>query len=101
MSRVRDLAELTCKEIVELVTEYQSHALDAGDRARFEQHLFACTWCMTYLKQMDRTVAIVGELGRREPAEAAEALEPTDAASLGPLFRAHLQNKGPKKGGGE
>jgi hypothetical protein len=97
MSRVRDMAELTCKEIVELVTEYQSHALDAGDRARFEQHLFACTWCMTYLKQMDRTVAIVGELGRGEPDPAAE---PDDAASLGALFRAHQQKKGQKGGGG-
>jgi hypothetical protein len=80
MSRVRDPALLTCKEIVELVTEYQCRALDAADRARFEQHLFGCTWCMDYLKQMRGAVAAVGSLQREEP---------VDAPALAALFRAH------------
>jgi hypothetical protein len=89
MSRLRDVADLTCKEIVELVTEYHSHALDAADHARFEQHLFACTWCMTYLKQVDRTVAIVGALRKEGP--------PFDPTSLVALFRGRRRTKG---GGG-
>jgi hypothetical protein len=85
MSRVRDPAELTCKEIVELVTEYQSRALEAEDCARFEQHLFGCTWCMTYFKQMDRTIAIIGSLRSGE--------KPVDAAALGALFRCHREKR--------
>ena len=89
MSRVRDPAELTCKEIVELVTDYQSRALGAEDCAHFEQHLFGCTWCMTYLKQMDRTIAVVGSLRSDE--------KPADASLLGALFRSH---RAKSKGGG-
>jgi hypothetical protein len=91
MSRVRDPAELTCKEIVELVTDYRSRALDAEDCARFEQHLFGCTWCMTYLKQMDRTIAVVGALRSDE--------KPADAAALGALFRTHRGKRDEGKGG--
>jgi len=50
--KVRDLVSLSCKELVELVTDYQCDALDTIDRIKFEQHLFGCTWCMTYLKQV-------------------------------------------------
>jgi hypothetical protein len=91
MSRVRDPAELTCKEIVELVTEYQSRALDADDCARFEQHLFGCTWCMTYLKQMERTILAARSLRGGE--------KPADAAALGALFRAHRGKRDEPKGG--
>ena len=31
--------ELTCREVVELVTSYLDDALDPGDRARFDEHL--------------------------------------------------------------
>jgi anti-sigma factor RsiW len=53
--KIPDLVALTCKEVTELVTDYTSGELGAEDRARFEQHLHACTWCMTYLNQMRRT----------------------------------------------
>jgi hypothetical protein len=93
MSHVRDPAVITCREIVELVTEYQCRALEAADRARFEQHLFGCTWCMDYLKQMNRTIATVGSLRSDDALEA-----PGHAASLGALFRARREKarqKGP------
>jgi hypothetical protein len=86
MSRVRDLADLTCKEIVELLGDYQGRALDAADSARFEQHLFACTWCMTYAKQMERTIEVVGALRDGEP--------PADTTTLAALFRAHKDKRG-------
>jgi len=90
MSRVRDPAELTCKEIVELVTEYQSQALDADDCARFEQHLFGCTWCMTYLKQADRAIELTAQL--RRPVEP----EPVDTGKLAALFRSWRNGEGRK-----
>ena len=54
--KIPSLVALTCQEVTELVTEYTSGAMTPEDRARFEQHLHACTWCMTYLSQLRRTV---------------------------------------------
>ena len=41
--------DLTCIEIVELVTEYLEGGLSATERERFEEHLGFCDWCVTYL----------------------------------------------------
>jgi anti-sigma factor RsiW len=54
--------DLTCRDVTELVTEYMHGALAPAERLRFEQHLHACTWCMTYLKQMRRTVEWTSQL---------------------------------------
>ena len=76
----RDIVHMTCKEVVELVTEYQCDALSTGDRVTFEQHLFGCTWCMTYLEQVNRTVELTAQL---RPTEAS----PVDTRKLTDLFR--------------
>lgn len=60
--KISSLVALTCREVTELVTEYTSGAMRSQDRARFEQHLHACTWCMTYLNQLRRTVEWSGQL---------------------------------------
>jgi anti-sigma factor RsiW len=57
---VRRLAELTCQQLVELVTEYFEDALPPPDRARFEAHLAGCRKCEAYLGQMRTTLALVG-----------------------------------------
>ena len=54
--------DLTCAEIVELVTDYLEGGLSTEDRERFEEHIGYCDWCLTYLDQMRQTVASVGEL---------------------------------------
>ena len=59
MKLVRDL---TCKELVELVTEYLEGGLTAAERERFEEHLGFCDWCVTYLEQMRQTIRAVGRL---------------------------------------
>ena len=56
------ITELTCREMVELVSDYLEEALADHDRARFEQHLVLCDGCTAYLDQMRRTVALVGRL---------------------------------------
>jgi hypothetical protein len=56
------ITELTCREMVELVSDYLDEALADDDRARFEQHLVLCDGCTAYLDQMRRTVALVGRL---------------------------------------
>jgi anti-sigma factor RsiW len=54
--------ELTCKELVELVTEYLEGAMTAATRAAFEEHLAACEGCTNYLEQMRRTIELTGTL---------------------------------------
>ena len=55
--------ELTCSEIVELVTEYLEGGLPVEDRERFEEHVAFCDACLTYFGQVRETIAIVGRVG--------------------------------------
>jgi anti-sigma factor RsiW len=52
--------ELTCRELVELVTEYLEGALPAAERMRFEAHLAECEGCTTYLEHMQQTIRLLG-----------------------------------------
>ena len=54
--------DLTCAELVELVTDYVEGALAPGERARFEEHLTVCEGCVNYLDQMRTTIALTGRL---------------------------------------
>jgi anti-sigma factor RsiW len=53
---------LTCRELVELVTDYLDGALSRADRARFEAHIAACGNCTEYLAQFKRTIELTGTL---------------------------------------
>jgi anti-sigma factor RsiW len=55
-------AQLSCQELVELITEYLDGALAAADLARFERHLDGCDGCRAYLDQMRETIAALGRL---------------------------------------
>jgi anti-sigma factor RsiW len=52
--------DLSCQELVELVTDYFDGALSPRDRARFDAHLDACTGCARYVEQMRTTIAVTG-----------------------------------------
>jgi anti-sigma factor RsiW len=68
-------AELTCKELVEIVTDYLEDRLPPAERQRFEQHLVACDGCANYLDQMRQTIRIVGRLSEESiPASSRERL---------------------------
>lgn len=54
--------ELSCAELVELVTDYLEGALSAADRERFDAHLGDCDGCSAYLDQMRKTVELTGRL---------------------------------------
>src|SRR5918999_850745 len=58
--------ELTCKELVEVVTEYLEGRMPAERRLLFEEHLAFCDWCQTYLEQMQETIWLTEELWRVE-----------------------------------
>jgi predicted anti-sigma-YlaC factor YlaD len=54
--------ELTCKELVELVTDYLEERLPPLERLRFEQHLAGCEGCRNYLDQIRQTIRLLGRL---------------------------------------
>ncbi len=54
--------ELTCAEVVELVTEYLEDRLAPEDVERFEEHLVFCDGCENYLDQMRTTIEATGRL---------------------------------------
>jgi anti-sigma factor RsiW len=54
--------ELSCQELVELVTAYLDGAMPAPDRLRFDAHLAGCRGCQAYLHQMQQMIKIVGRL---------------------------------------
>jgi hypothetical protein len=63
--------ELTCQELVEVVTEYLEGSMPPGERLRFEEHLVYCDFCTTYIDQMRATVRLAGELREQDLAPAA------------------------------
>ena len=74
------MAELTCQDFVELVTEYLEGALDEDTARRFEEHLPLCPGCETYLSQMKETASRLGEIP-------VESLSPETQATLLSAFR--------------
>ena len=64
--------DMTCKELVELVTEYFEGTLPAPDRERFEAHLVDCEGCQTYVQQMQQTIRALGMLTEESISAAAK-----------------------------
>jgi predicted anti-sigma-YlaC factor YlaD len=75
VSDVTEAIDLTCREVVELVTDYLEGALPDADRARFEEHLAGCEGCSIYLDQVKTTIRVTGRLDEDSiPAEHLERL---------------------------
>jgi len=54
--------ELTCRELVELVTDYLEGALAPVEAQRFEAHIDHCDGCRAYLDQLRWTIALTGKI---------------------------------------
>jgi len=72
--------ELTCQELVEIVSDYLEGALPESERERFYAHLEICEGCRRYLDQMRTTIHVVGTLTE-------EDLDPGAKDQLLQLFR--------------
>jgi anti-sigma factor RsiW len=81
------VAELTCRELVELVTDYLEERLPPAERTRLELHLTYCESCRAYLRQLRQVLAGAGRL-------AEESIAPEARDALLAVFR------GWKKGAG-
>ena len=66
--------DLTCKELVELVTGYLDGSLRGRRRRRFEAHLAACDGCTRYLRQMEATIRMTGSLTEEQVTEEQKAV---------------------------
>lgn len=55
-------AEMTCHELVELVTAYLEGALPSQERDRFEAHRQGCSGCQTHVSQVRLVVSALGQL---------------------------------------
>lgn len=53
---------LTCRELVEIVTDYLEGRLSLRDWMRFQMHLGMCRHCRAYLRQMRHTLRVLGAL---------------------------------------
>ena len=66
---------LSCRDLVDLVTDYLEGRLPEGECRRFEEHLGDCDGCTAYVEQFRRTIAAVGALSEDDvPGEAADRL---------------------------
>jgi len=72
--------ELSCQELVELVTDYLEGAMPHELRARFERHVAKCGGCSTYLEEMRQTIRATGSL-------TVEAVTPEAEQALLEAFR--------------
>jgi anti-sigma factor RsiW len=75
-----DVEQLSCRELVELVTDYLEGALPEDERARFEEHIATCRGCKVYLEQIRETITVLGHLPE-------EALSPDAERVLLEAFR--------------
>jgi anti-sigma factor RsiW len=73
--------QLSCQELVELVTDYLEGALSVEEHARVEQHLEICHGCHTYVAQMRQTIELAGRL-------TVEDVSPEAELALLEVFRA-------------
>ena len=63
---------LTCRELVELVTEYFEGSLAPRDRERFEEHIMSCPPCRAHLEQMRETIRLLGSIPEKSVSSEAE-----------------------------
>lgn len=68
--------QLSCRELVELVTDYLEGQLDPAREGALDAHLTACDGCDAYVEQMRQTVIALRGLadGEEIPARAREAV---------------------------
>ena len=65
--------QLSCQELVELVTDYLEGALPDAGRSSFDHHIGGCVGCREYVRQMRETVELTGRLTVADISPEAEA----------------------------
>ena len=76
----QQVEQLSCRELVELVTDYFEGALSPEEHERFEEHIAGCGGCKVYLEQIRQTIRALGHLPE-------DALTPDAERALLEAFR--------------
>jgi anti-sigma factor RsiW len=76
--------EMTCRELVEVLTDYLEDTLAPEDRRRLEEHLDACPYCAEYVAQMRQTIDSLGGISE-------ESIAPEKRDELLAAFRGWRQ----------
>jgi len=71
---------MSCKELVELVTDYLEGRLPATVREQLEAHIALCDGCTAYIEQMRLTLSVLGRIPE-------ETIEPAARDELIAAFR--------------
>jgi predicted anti-sigma-YlaC factor YlaD len=74
--------DLTCRQVVELVSDYLDGALDDDLRADVEGHVGGCDGCAMVLDQLRETIRLTGTLTE-------DQLSPEQRDTLLAAFREH------------
>lgn len=83
--------ELTCRALVELVTDYLEGVITDPDRLELiEAHLQLCDPCVIYVEQMRHAIATLGQLPNAQAVEQAEELPDSIREQLLNAFRAEF-----------
>jgi hypothetical protein len=83
------LDEISCRDFVEMITDYFEDALGPRQLEHVEEHLVMCDWCVAYLSQFDATLDALGELG----SEREEAIPAPDLSTLTELETPRSRNR--------
>ena len=67
-----EIEQLSCQELVEVVTSYLEGALTDAEGEQLERHLETCDGCRQYVEQMRRAIALTGEARPLDLAHEAE-----------------------------
>ena len=81
---------LTCKEVVELVTDYLENVLLPGLRKQLEEHVADCPGCTNYIEQVRLTVSMLHQLAQ-------EPVYPETKQELLEVFRNWKQGSSPQE----
>ena len=87
MTQANTYEELSCRELVELVTDYLEGALPDELHRRFDDHIAHCAGCRAYLAQMRATIRATGSL-------TPESVSPEAEQTLLEAFRGWRQADG-------
>lgn len=74
------MTQLSCRELVELISDYLEGSLTTEERQAVELHLQGCSGCDTVLEQFRDTIARTGTLTE-------DSLTPQQRATLLQAFR--------------
>ena len=85
---VRDAAELECREVVEVVSDFLDGELTHEERAQIEQHLLVCPPCTLHVAQVKAIIARLAGL-RSDP------LAPGGSQGLVDVFRQWAKKRAP------